>query len=188
VLIDCSGPGASECFIVEGRSAAEAIARVRDRQSQAVFALQGKIPNCATAKGLRRALASELVLSLLHCVRVGRFSEFLILFDADIDGVHARFLLETLLRVQVPELIDRRQVVHIYPPLFQWHDRASQGLKLGYSQKELRHRVDSGAEVTYFKGIAGLPAGTLAESCVIAESRNTRLLTRAGAATDGDAD
>ena len=179
MFFDCGASVGAELFIVEGRSAANAVNVVRDRQHQAVLALQGKIPNCATAAGLRKALKNQHVQELLSVLSGGKekFDRLLILCDADADGLHARFLLTSFFHLQLSELVNRQIVFQVYPPLYQrllpasgtrrffWNDDT--GNPVGTHRRVER----SDGEVTYFKGIAGMPAEALWQTCVSAEQR-----------------
>lgn len=176
LFLDCQSSESSELFIVEGRSAASAVNRVRNRQYQAVFALQGKIPNSSSASGLRRALNNEHVQALLELVQSQRFSKLLILCDADADGLHARMLLTTFFQTHLADQVASQRIFHIYPPLFRWEDRSGGADHFGWSREKLK-RYSAIAEVTtHFKGIASMSAESLAFTCVNFESRFIRPL------------
>lgn len=173
--------------MVEGRSAAQAVNCVRNRQQQAVLALQGKIPNSATTAGLRRALRNEQVSKLLSLLNVNRgqcrFSRMLLLCDADVDGLHARSLLVTLLRVHLTSLLEHQLVFHVYPPLlelidvnsgerrFSWHQDAASVVHASNSVGS------SSFQLTRYKGIASMNAEALATTCIHPSTRNQQLVT-----------
>lgn len=173
---DCRNHEAAELLIVEGRSAADAVNIVRNKQYQAVFALQGKIPNCTTPSGLRRALGNVHVKALLTHIQSGRFSKILILCDADADGLHAGFLLEVFFRVHLPDMVGHRRVMRIYPPLFQWWNVESSEAQYGWSKADCPQDGHQAGDITYFKGIAAMSADTLANACVNADTRIVRVL------------
>jgi len=115
-LIDCSEAFGSELFVVEGLSAANALSSVRDRLSQAVLPMQGKIPN-ANRTSLDKLLQHEQVGNLMHSLHPDgqveaqltqfRFERVILLSDPDADGLHAGLLLILFLSTQVPALVEQ---------------------------------------------------------------------------------
>lgn len=180
--------------MVEGRDACNAVNRVRNRQTQAVFALQGKVPNCARRGGLQKTLRNTHVNEFLQLAQVSAddmaYCRLLLLCDADADGLHARALLILFLVTYCPGLLDTHRIQVVHPPLYQCTAVATGDTQYALSVQQMQKveaqlQSASGGEVStsYYKGIASLPAPVLAETCVNAESRTVSKLS----ASDGAA-
>src|SRR5690606_20649946 len=134
---DCTQTAAqgAELFIVEGDSAGGSAKQARQRASQAVLPLRGKILNVA---GLTRdkLAANQLIADLIQALGCGtrdryreddlRYDKIIIMTDADVDGAHIASLLITFFCQEMPQLIDEGHLYLAMPPLY----RLSQGGKV----------------------------------------------------------
>jgi topoisomerase-4 subunit B len=178
-LTDCTRENAAdtEIFLVEGDSAGGSAKQARNRETQAVLPLRGKILNVASASADKLRQNQELkdLIEALGCgvgdrfdLRKLRYGRVIIMTDADVDGAHIASLLMTFFYRELPDLVRTGHVYLAQPPLY----RLTQGAKSVYAMNDddrermIKREFKAGAkvEVSRFKGLGEMPPNQLKET------------------------
>ncbi len=185
-LADCSRTSSigTEVFIVEGDSAGGSAKQARNRETQAILPLRGKILNVASASSDKISANEEIsnITEALGCGRGDRYEDnalryekVIIMTDADVDGAHIASLLMTFFYKEMPKLIQKGHLYLAVPPLY----RLAHGGKVFYAiddaDKEAitkKHFKNAQKiEISRFKGLGEMPPAQLKETTMAPQKR-----------------
>ncbi|MCC0078593.1 MAG: DNA topoisomerase IV subunit B [Rhodobacter sp.] len=185
-LVDCSAASreGTELFIVEGDSAGGSAKMARDRKTQALLPLRGKILNVLGAASGKMGQNAEIN-DLCQAMGVGlgskfrvddlRYDKIIIMTDADVDGAHIASLLMTFFFTQMRPMIDHGHLYLACPPLFRLTQGARRIYALDESEKEMWLEKGLGGkgkiDVSRFKGLGEMDAKDLKETTMDPASR-----------------
>ncbi|MFC7474738.1 DNA topoisomerase IV subunit B [Dankookia sp. GCM10030260] len=178
-LADCSREGidGTELFLVEGDSAGGSAKQARDRETQAVLPLRGKILNVASASADKLRQNQELkdLIEALGCGAGDRFDlarlrygRIVIMTDADVDGAHIAALLMTFFYKELRELVSQGRVFLAQPPLYRLQAAGKSVYAMDDRDRERiqkrEFKPNQKVEVSRFKGLGEMPPATLKET------------------------
>ena len=191
-LADASSKNRKECevFIVEGKSAAGSTKEARNRTTQAVFPVRGKILNVLKAD-LHKAMQNAEIDGMINAFGLEvdggkvivnedklRYGKIVITADADVDGSHIRALFLTFIWKFAPELIEKGYIYAAVPPLY----KVTQGTKIQYLKddaalEQFRKTTKRSFDLGRMKGLGEMDPSEMAETVMNPETRTLKQIT-----------
>lgn len=176
-----------ELFLVEGDSAGGSAKQARDRKTQGILPLRGKVLNIQRVP-ITRALKNQEISTIIQILGAGfgkdfnsanlKYNNIVILSDADIDGKHIQTLLLTMFYNLMPDLIKNGHLYIAIPPLYRVVDNKGKAIYL-YSDNELeKHKKKNNvARISRFKGLGEMNPSELKETTMDKNTRKLKIIT-----------
>ena len=183
-LSDCSSKKTelTELYLVEGESAGGSAKNARDKNTQAILGLKGKILNVEKANPAK-ALSSEEITNMITAIGTGvndqlnieklRYGKIIIMTDADVDGEHIKTLLLTFFYRFMPTLINEGKIYAALPPLFRIRKKKDHYV---YTEEELKKATEGiqNPNITRFKGLGEMSPDQLWETTMNPKTRKLK--------------